>query len=111
MSSIHVWGALFGVVTIDILCWDESLVALVLPHRHPTPHFAAGWAVSTPIGVGTLGLFYCTTIQPPLLAPPISFSLYVLPHSVAVIWCSWAHLSLVDFRYTWNVLHTVHFHA
>ena len=111
MSFIYVWGVLFGVITIGIFCWNGSLVALVLSYKHPTFCFTAGWVVSVPIRVGTFGLFCCAIIQSPLLAPFISFSLYVLSCSAAVIWCNWAHFFLIDFRYTWNVLHAVLLHA
>ena len=69
---------------VGILCWDRSLAALVLPHGRPTLRFAAGWAEGAPIGVGTLGLFLCVTIQP--LSPVVlsSFSSYAFPRNVAV---------------------------
>ena len=85
VSSICIWGVSFGAVTIGILCWDGSLAVLVLFCRRPTPHFAAGWAVSVPIGVGTFCLFCYATIQLLLLVMFISFSLYAFLCIVAVI--------------------------
>jgi len=88
VSSFYVWSVSFRVITIGIFCWNGFLVALVLPYRHPTPHFAAGWAVFAPIGVGTLCFFYCAIIQFLLLALLISFSLYAFPYNITVIQCN-----------------------
>ena len=111
MSFIHLWGVSVGIIIVKIFCWDGSLAALVLPYRHLILYFAAGWAEGAPIGVGTLGLFLCATIQPPSPIVLSSFSSYAFPRNVAVTWCSWACLVLVASRYTWKVLHAILCHA
>ena len=92
---------------VKILCQDRSLAALVLPCRRLIFCFVTSWAEGAPIGVSTLGLFLCATIQ--LLLPVVlsSFSLYAFLCNVAVIQCSWACLVLVALRYTWKVLYAV----